>query len=110
MRSKRSLLPSAVCILPLLAATLLASDWPEWRGPSRDGHSVETNLPSKWSPSGENLAWRVPYGSRSSPVVVGNRIYINTPVGNLENTQERLVALDAETGKLVWERRFSIYL
>ncbi len=56
------------------------------------------------------MAWRVPYGSRSSPVVFGNRIYINTPVGDLTNTQERLVALDADTGKLVWERRFSIYL
>jgi len=87
-----------------------ASDWPEWRGPSRDGHSLETNLPSKWSPSGENLAWRIPIGSRSSPVAFGNRIYLNSPTGDLANTQERLVALDAETGKVVWEKRFSLYL
>jgi outer membrane protein assembly factor BamB len=87
-----------------------AADWPEWRGPSRDGHSTETNLPSTWSPAGENLAWRIPIGSRSSPVVFGNRIYLNTPTGDLANTQERLVALDAETGKIVWERRFSLYL
>ena len=52
----------------------------------------------------------MPFGSRSSPVVFGNRIYINTVVGDLGHTQERLVALDAETGKLVWERRFSVYL
>ena len=87
-----------------------AADWPEWRGPMRDGRSAETNLPSKWSPAGENLAWRIPIGSRSSPVVFGNRIYLNTPTGDLANTQERLVALDAETGKIVWERRFSLYL
>jgi outer membrane protein assembly factor BamB len=87
-----------------------ASDWPEWRGPSRDGHSLETNLPSKWSPAGENLAWRIPIGSRSSPVAFGNRIYLNSPTGDLANTQERLVALDAETGKVVWEKRFSLYL
>ena len=87
-----------------------AANWPEWRGPSRDGHSTETNLPSKWSPAGENLAWRIPIGSRSSPVVFGNRIYLNTPTGDLAHTQERLVALDAETGKIVWERRFSLYL
>ncbi len=87
-----------------------AANWPEWRGPSRDGHSAETNLPSKWSPAGENLAWRIPIGSRSSPVVFGNRIYLNTPTGDPANTQERLVALDAETGKVVWERRFSLYL
>jgi len=87
-----------------------AANWPEWRGPSRDGHSTETNLPSKWSPTGENLAWRIPIGSRSAPVVFGNRIYLNTPTGDLAHTQERLVALDAETGKIVWERRFSLYL
>ncbi len=87
-----------------------ATDWPEWRGPSRDGRSSETNLPSRWSPAGDNLAWRIPTGGRSSPVVFGNRIYLNTPTGDPANTQERLVALDAETGKIVWERRFSLYL
>ncbi len=87
-----------------------ATDWPEWRGPSRDGRSSETNLPSKWSPTGDNLAWRIPIGSRSSPVVFGNRIYLNTPTGDPANTQERLVALDAETGRIVWEQRFSLYL
>jgi outer membrane protein assembly factor BamB len=91
-------------------ASLNASDWPEWRGPGRDGRSTETNLPSKWSPAGESLAWRIPIGSRSSPVAFGNRLYINSPVGDLTNTQERLVALDAESGKVLWERRFSQYL
>jgi outer membrane protein assembly factor BamB len=100
---------AAVFVAGALTVTA-AADWPEWRGPSRDGRSAETNLPSKWSPSGENLAWRVPIGSRSSPVAFGNRIYLNTPTGDPANTQERLVALDAETGKLVWERRFSLYL
>jgi outer membrane protein assembly factor BamB len=87
-----------------------ASDWPEWRGPSRDGRSTETNLPSTWSTKGENLAWRIPIGSRSSPVVFGNRLYLNSPVGDPASTQERLVAIDAESGKVVWEKRFSQYL
>jgi outer membrane protein assembly factor BamB len=87
-----------------------ASDWPEWRGPLRDGHSTETNLPSKWSSKGDNLAWRIPIGSRSSPVAFGNRLYLNSPVGDLANTQERLVAIDAESGKVIWDKRFSQYL
>ena len=88
-----------------------AADWPEWRGPSRDGRSTETNLPSRWSPQGENLAWRIPIGSRSAPVAFGNRLYINSPTpGDPANTQERLMAIDAETGKVVWERRFSLFL
>lgn len=88
-----------------------ASDWPEWRGPSRDGRSVERNLPERWSPQGDNLAWRVPIGSRSAPVAFGNRIYINSPTpGDPSRTQERLIAIDAESGKVVWERRFSLFL
>lgn len=87
-----------------------AFDWPEWRGPSRDGRSAETNLPSNWSPAGENLAWRAPIGGRSSPVAFGNRLYLLTTAGDPAMTQERLVALDAESGKVVWEHRFSIYL
>jgi outer membrane protein assembly factor BamB len=91
--------------------TLGATDWPEWRGPSRDGRSPETGLPSSWSPQGDNLAWRVPIGGRSSPVAFGGRIYLLTVTeGDVATTQERLVALDAETGKVLWERRFSVYL
>ena len=100
----------AVAIAATAITFASASDWPEWRGPSRDGRSTETNLPSTWSPKGENLAWRIPIGSRSSPVVFGNRLYLNAPIGDPANTQERLVAIDAESGKTVWEKRFSQYL
>ena len=94
-----------------LGTALSASNWPEWRGPARDGRSPETNLPAKWSPQGENLAWRIPIGSRSAPVAFGNRIYINSPTpGDPAATQERLIAIDADSGKVVWERRFSLYL
>ena len=102
----------AVLVAGTIAGTsLLASgDWPEWRGPSRDGRSAETGLPSAWSPKGENLAWRIPVGGRSAPVAFGNRLYLLTVAGDPATAQERLVALDAETGKVAWEHRFSIYL
>ena len=87
-------------------AVLSASDWPEWRGPARDGASLETNLPEKWSPAGENVAWSLPYGGRSTPVVLGNRVYLQTiTTASIATTQERLVAIDADTGKPVWEQR-----
>jgi outer membrane protein assembly factor BamB len=108
-----TLLRRSIVAAALVAGTIAgtnASSWPEWRGPGRDGRSTETGLPEKWSPQGENLAWKAPYGSRSSPVAFGSRVYINTLVGDPAHTQERLVALDAETGKLLWERRFNIYL
>jgi len=108
----RVLRRGALCVLVTACVTAApsASDWPEWRGPGRDGRSTETNLPAAWSPRGDNLAWRIPIGSRSSPVAFGNRLYLNSPVGTPDTAQERLVAIDAETGKVVWEKRFSLYL
>ena len=104
-------------ILAVLTAAPSADNWPEWRGgPKRDGRSAETGLPVKWTPpsaklaAGEGLAWRVPIGSRSTPVVFGNRIYLYAPAGDTAHRQERLVALDAATGKTVWEKLFPVYL
>ena len=46
------------------------SDWADWRGPFRDGNSPEKGLPEKWSPTGDNLLWKAPYGGRSAPIVM----------------------------------------
>jgi outer membrane protein assembly factor BamB len=108
---------AAALVLAILTAVPSADNWPEWRGgPKRDGRSAETNLPAKWAlpgpghAAGENLAWRVPIGSRSAPVVWGNRVYLYCPAGDVANRQERLVALDASTGKTIWEHSFPVYL
>ena len=84
-------------------------DWPEMRGPNRDGISTEAGLPDKWALNGENFLWRAPYGGRSTPIVMGNRVFIQNPVGRGAELQERIMALDADTGKLVWEYRFNIF-
>jgi outer membrane protein assembly factor BamB len=105
--------PAAVILAAAVGTTTLwgADNWPEWRGPSRDGRSAETGLPSTWSPQGDNLAWRIPIGARSAPVAFGDRLYVLTvTTESTATTQERLVAIDAESGKVLWERRFSIYL
>ncbi|HEY6614028.1 MAG TPA: hypothetical protein VIZ32_05895, partial [Vicinamibacterales bacterium] len=57
----------AIGLLIPAAALLRGADWPDWRGPARTGTSTETGLPSSWSPSGQNLAWKAPYGGRSGP-------------------------------------------
>src|SRR6185436_4661460 len=94
-----------------LAPVLMASDWTESRGPSRDGSSAEKNLPSRWSPAGENLAWTLPFGGRSTPAIFGNRLYLQTTTtGDISLTQERLVAVDATTGRVLWEHKVSQYL
>jgi outer membrane protein assembly factor BamB len=101
---------SYLALSVLLLMPVAASDWAEWRGPARDGISLEKNLPASWSPSGENLAWKAPFGGRSAPIVMGDRIFIQNSVGKGETLQERVVALNADTGKLIWEHRFNVYL
>jgi outer membrane protein assembly factor BamB len=96
--------------LCLALSIFILSDWAEWRGPARDGISTEKNLPVKWSPTGENLAWRAPYGGRSAPIVMGDRVYLQNSAGKGETLQERVMCFNADTGKLLWEHRFNIYL
>jgi len=108
----RSLVAS-IAVVATAAVPAFAADWPEWRGPNRDGVSTETGLPSRWSPAGEGLAWKAPYGSRATPAIFGNRLYLwNASVDTVkerEKTQERLLCLDADTGKLIWEKRFNVF-
>jgi outer membrane protein assembly factor BamB len=111
-------LPLPKLIAPSLAGLIVvtvlvsasAADWTEWRGPARDGVSQEKNLPTHWSPAGDNLAWKAPYGGRSAPVVFGNHVYLQNTSGKGADEQERVICFDADTGKLLWEHRFNVYL
>src|SRR5579862_9801741 len=106
-----------LAILPLAGLTLTAQgprrvligDWPELRGPNRDGISVETGLPDTWALNGRNFLWRAPYGGRSTPVIMGNRLYVQNPAGRGAQLQERIMCLDVDTGKLVWEYKFNVF-
>ncbi|HET7696362.1 MAG TPA: PQQ-binding-like beta-propeller repeat protein [Vicinamibacterales bacterium] len=84
-------------------------DWPDARGPFRDGRSLEQGLIDKWALKGENFLWRAPYGGRSAPLVMGNRVYVQNPSGLGASLQERVMALDADTGKPVWEYKFNVF-
>jgi outer membrane protein assembly factor BamB len=103
--------PLALSLALLLPATAILSgeNWPEWRGPARTGVSTETGLPSRWSPQGENLAWRVPYGGRSAPVVFGDHLYLQNMSESGPMLQERLMCFNADTGKLLWEHKYNIF-
>ena len=84
-------------------------DWPEIRGPHRDGSSLETSLLDTWELNGTNFLWRAPYGGRSTPIVMGNRVYVQNPSGGGPELQERVMALDADTGDVIWDYRFNIF-
>jgi hypothetical protein len=99
-----------IIVILFLAISAAGSDWADWRGPARDGISAEKDLPAKWSTTGENLAWKAPYGGRSAPIVMNNRVFIQNTAGKGETEQERVMCFDADTGKLLWEYKFSIFL
>ncbi|HEY7502381.1 MAG TPA: PQQ-binding-like beta-propeller repeat protein [Vicinamibacterales bacterium] len=99
----------AVAVLVPAAALLRGADWPDWRGPARSGVSTETPLPSSWSPSGQNLAWKAPYGGRSGPVIFGDRLYLQNTSGEGAMMQERLMCFHADTGKLLWEHKYNLF-
>src|SRR6266404_3584104 len=106
--------PLVLCLLTA-ALVLLAQnpptvgDWPDWRGPKRDGTSPEKGLPEKWSLSGENLAWKASYGGRSTPVILGDRLYLENTAGSGASEQERIVCLNADTGRVLWEYKFNLF-
>jgi outer membrane protein assembly factor BamB len=100
----------ALALVTITLASTRAADWAEWRGAARDGISNEKNLPTHWSPAGDNLAWKAPYGGRSTPVVFGNHVYLQNTAERGASEQERIMCFDADTGKVLWEHRFNVYL
>ena len=101
---------AVLLLLLLLQSPALGGDWTDWRGPARDGTSVEKGLPTQWSPSGQGLAWKAAYGGRSGPIVLGDRVFLQNSAGKGETLQERILCFHADTGKLLWEHRFNVYL
>ena len=102
MRHNALLLNSILTTLLVFPAA--ADDWPQWRGPRRDGVSAEKDLAQPWSSNGPPVLWMarglgVGYSSVS---VVGNRIYTMGDAGEFSFVH----ALDAsEKGKIVWSTR-----
>jgi outer membrane protein assembly factor BamB len=97
----RGMLRRVVCCLASLCALAAAADWPQWRGPNRDGISKETGLLQAWPGSGPKMVWKAQGLGEgySSFAVVGNRLYTQGQQGN----QEFILAIEVATGKQVWK-------
>jgi outer membrane protein assembly factor BamB len=92
---------AALVLLALAGCPAAAADWPQWRGPELRGTSPETRLPVKWSTS-EGLAWTLdlPGASGSTPIVSGDRVYLNVAEGDSVS----LWCLERKTGAARWKR------
>jgi len=82
--------------------------WLNWRGPRQTGASQETGLPVQCD-AGKEL-WSYPLSGRGTPVLAGKNVYVWGYQGEGAGLQEVLLCLDAESGKLDWERRYSDFL
>ena len=94
----------AMLLIPLATLSASADDWPQWRGPTRDGISRETGLLRAWPEQGPRLVWRnQTLGSGySTPAVVGPRVFV---VANDGLQNESVVALSTLDGSKLWATR-----
>jgi outer membrane protein assembly factor BamB len=97
------------------AAEIDPLDWPNWLGPNQNRISLETGLINEFDPDGgpgSNVLWKnEAAGSISTPIVMNGRLYTiarhepNTPVD-----AEKVMCLDADTGKVLWETVYNVFL
>ncbi len=88
----------------ILAVPCMADDWPQWRGPARDGISKETGLLQEWPTEGPTLLWQKDGlgDGYSTPAIVGNRIFL---INNKGNEDEFVQALSTKDGSQIWQTR-----
>jgi outer membrane protein assembly factor BamB len=100
-----TLRPIAAALLIFALAVHLgaqSADWPQWRGPNRDGVIPSFTAPNPW-PEKLTRKWKVEVGlGYATPVVIGNRVYMFARQGD----EEVLGALDADTGKVLWRATY----
>lgn len=93
-----------MAIAPIVTTSQsLGPDWPQFRGPNRDGAVAAFTEPATW-PDRLTQQWKVDVGEgHATPLLVGGRIYMFSRQGNAEVMQ----ALDAATGKTIWQTRYA---
>jgi hypothetical protein len=89
-----------------VGSTVVASDWPQFRGPDLSGISLDRNMPSRWR-ADDNVRWKASLPGRgvSSPIVAGERVFVTASSG-MNQTRLHLLCFAAAGGNELWERRF----
>ena len=101
------MVPTLACLILLLTAIVQGEDWPEWRGKDRLGIWNETDILDTFPVGGLEFTWRVPIRSGfAGPAVADGRVfvldYLEAPGTRTMDGTERLLALDEETGEILW--------
>ncbi|MGI6415353.1 MAG: PQQ-binding-like beta-propeller repeat protein [Thermoguttaceae bacterium] len=97
-----SLRSTIVPVLFLATSVSFADEWPQWRGPNRDGVWRETGIVEKFETPEIKLKWRVPISSGySGPTVAEGRVYVTDRLTE-PGEMERVHCFDWQTGKTLW--------
>lgn len=103
MNKKRNFLRTAICIMFFITIVSASAQWPQWRGPMRDGISKETNLLKAWPSEGPKLLWSVDtVGDGFSSTAIQNNMIYTT---GKRDSVEIVTALDLQ-GNLKWQKVF----
>jgi len=87
----------------LLALDTLAGDWPQFRGPNRDGRWDETGILESFPKQGLKIRWRHAVGGGfSSPVVANGRVFVSDVALDKPTSRERVHCFEEKTGKVLW--------
>lgn len=111
----RPLIVTCIC-----SWSCMAADWPQFRGPTADGVTTETNLPLTWSEK-ENLIWRtkLPGPGSSSPIVTGDRVFLSCysgygldpkDPGDMSKLKRHAICLGRRDGKVLWQQEVTTKL
>jgi outer membrane protein assembly factor BamB len=97
---------STICLFVILAVftqNIGAQQWPQWRGPNRDGLITTFSPPAKW-PEKLTQKWKTAIGrGYSSPIVSESKIYVHSSTTD----QETVSCLDFNTGKIIWRKNYA---
>jgi outer membrane protein assembly factor BamB len=95
----------AIAALLAISISLIAADWPQFKGPQGSGVSTEKDLPVEWSKE-KGIKWKAPLPSRgvSCPVVLGDHVYVTCSSG-VRDDRLHVLCFDARTGKQLWHRQ-----
>src|SRR4030042_1491610 len=102
-KSKRSSVVMVICVALIAASCVLAQDWPQWRGPNRDGKAAGFTAPEKW-PGQLTQKWKTTGGTGgATPACAGDRLYVCAREGDEEVT----MCLTAADGTEVWKDKYA---
>ena len=95
---------AVLCVCLVATVTVFADNWPTWRGPTLNGVSTETGLPTTWSAT-QNVAWKLPLPaySGSTPIIWGERIFLSVATDSRSGSLE-LWAVDRSKPAIAWKK------